>query len=150
MPEIVTRGDWDQQPRFWMEWSITVQEDEDEYNQAVDSGEFKGWSREEDHQRWSSIRLDFTAPAGTPDGLHTVYHIAGYQDPQVGASAGLIVRDGKFEPHSTQAAVLEAVCKSYGITADAVRTGREGIDHVFIEDFVWNPERRALEVQTGS
>ena len=156
IPEM-TMGEWDAKPQFHMSWCATVEEDdaaaERVYDEIVKSMKADGRERlnEDENKRWQEAydnrRLDLTA-RGIPDGMHTVYHVA-YRD-HVGRSAGLIVRDGKFEPYSTQATVFEAVCKSYGTTADEVRSRKSGIDHVFIEAMVWDAEQNAIRVCTGS
>ena len=113
-------------------------------------------------------RLDFTAPEGTPDGVHQVRHRAyvlksekrndGYPPPfsagdygyKEGFGEGVIVTDGKFEPISTENAVLTAVARSYSKDPIAVRMGTVMFNYVFIEAFEWNDELQMLDVHMGS
>ena len=73
-----------------------------------------------------------------PTASHTVYHISRQGR---GQSCGVIVRDGLFVPHPTQAAILEAVAKSYNVNPAEIRAGRASINHIFVEDIAWTPPR---------
>ena len=137
----MTIGEWTD-GNLPMVWSIYDEESYRAFNEAE--------HRLEDEQAWSKayreIALDMTAPQDTPNGMFPIFH-KGIQE---GRSAGVLVIDGKFVPVNIAAAAFEAVCKSYDTTANEVRTGKDGIDHVFIEKFTWHPERRILQVHTGS
>ena len=136
----MTLEEWNQK-HFIMDWSI---HDHESWREYCDT-EFA--TAEEEQKAFRSIKLDLRAPKGTPDGLHTLLCLQGGEE---GRTAGVIVRNGEFIPENIAAACLEAVCHSYGITSNDVRTGREGIDHVFIEQFNWHPDARRLEVHVGS
>ena len=140
----MTIGEWNSKP-FNMVWSIYNEESYNEYDDKP-----YGSSPEKDVEDYESILLDLTAPEGVPDGMYPVYHCAGLNKHDEGKSVGVMVCNGQFVPEPTQASVFEAVCQSYGVTADDVRTGKEFINHVFIEGLDWDDERRAFKVTTGS
>ena len=124
--EIKTYGDW-RNAGFAMVWSI-----------------FKDYPEDDDI---NAAILDFSAPEGLPNGEYRIRH-EGYG--RTGDSIGAIVRDGEFEPISTEVAVLRAVALTYGLDPVAVEEGREGLDYRFIESFRWNEESGYLEVGIGS
>ena len=141
MPHEMTSAEWAEQP-FTMTWSIRNHADEDAFRHARPY-----YTHAQFRAAFDKIRLDFTAPPGMPDGIHTVYHDT---LESIGVSVGVIVRDGHFLPHPTEAAIMEAVAKSYGVDPAAVRRGQAGFDRVFIEDFRWHPETQRLQAFTGS
>ena len=100
-------------------------------------------------QRRANVRLDFNA-YGIPEGIHPCYHRAGSAPQDFGKSVGVLVRDGQFVIPTTHAAIFEAVCLSYCTTANAVRTGQDFIDHIFIEELTWDHDRKAVRIGTGS
>ena len=138
----MTIGQWKSQ-QFIMHWSI------------YDRNSINGFQAREasytDEATWrqafGETLLDFTAPEGTPDGSHTVYHQRSHK---TGESHGVIVVDRQFVPHPTQNAVMEAVAKSDGVDPDHLRQGKAVINNIFIEGFEWHPETQRLEVFTGS
>ena len=140
----MTVGEWDSK-NYKMRWSIYDRESYD----AFDAKPYT--TKEQNNLDYRTIMLDLRAPAGTPDGIHKVRHQSGWRDmPQEGVSVGVIVRNGLFLPDPTEATVFEAVCKSYNVPETSIRARLNVIDHVFIEQFKWNPEWGGLEVQTGS
>ena len=134
----MTIDDWEAMG-FVMIWAI--------YNEkSYEAYESREFSNPEDANRdYGKILLDFSAPKDIPDGVHTVYH-GGYDD----QGHGLLVKNRKFVPVPTEAAVLEAVAKTFDITANDVRNGKEGLDYVFIEDFKWDKEKNMIDVIIGS
>ena len=152
-------GEWHSNPNFKMVWSINNRASYDAYDELADSickaAIAKGLSdlTDADEQLlrdgYDLIELDFTAPEGTPDGVHRVRekYVHGPKQPVV---HGVEVRDGRFVIEPTEDAVLRLVCAEYEVTADSVRSGEEGIDHVYIERFFWNAEENLLEVSIGS
>ena len=104
---------------------------------------------EEYHKAIGNIRLDYTAPEGTPDGVHRVRHTSWGKGSNEGYGEGVVVKDGKFEPISTEEAVLTAVALSFYADPMEVRIGDE-LNHVFIEGFSWNEELQLLDVFMGS
>ena len=150
----MTRGEWDDGP-FYMHWSIPNEEDAAAENALEDdlcprdrAGEI---SKAELSRRlrevYFNVRLDLSAPEGCPDGVHVVRH--GRAD-SFGEGKGAKVVAGQFDPRSTDDAVLDAVCRSYGCLAGDVRKGTDGTDHVFIEGWRWDGEQQVLWVSTGS
>ena len=124
----------------------------DTYKDWHEAGFAMVWSIYEDTSEDTAIEdwpLDFTAPYGAPDGEHKVGHNAyGYGIATSVTHARII--EGKFEPVSTERAVLEAVATSYGKDSEAVRSGKQGLDYLFIEEFLWDDEAEMLVVHTGS
>ena len=96
-------------------------------------------------ERRQNVRLDFNA-YGIPEGMHPCYHRAGSGPQDFGKSVGVLVRDGQFVIPTTHAAIFETVCHSYGTTANAVRTGEDFIDHIFIEELTWDHDRKAVRI----
>lgn len=137
----MTIGEWTNR-NLPMVWSIY---DDDSYT-AFTLADRVQTDQEASKKAYREIVLDMRAPADTPDGMFAIFH----NGSQEGRSAGVLVRNGRFIPENIAAATFEAVCKSYDTTANDVRTGKDGIDHVFIEKFTWHPERRILQVHTGS
>ena len=130
---IKTRGDWYTESKFRMVWSITLESEETDFEEEP---------------------LDFRAPEGMPDGTHTVFHETlcwNTYELVEGVSHGVIVKDGQFEPYSTDRAMFEAVARSLGIPEDVISNSTEGLfDYVFIEELVWHPATQRLQVLTGS
>ena len=140
----MTVGEW-RSKNYNMRWSIY---DEDSYH-AFDAKPYT--SKEQSKTDYGAILLDLRVPAGTPDGIHKVRHRSGWKDmPQEGVSVGVVVKNGLFLPDPTEATVFEAVCKSYNVPEADIRARRNVLDHVFIEEFEWDPEWGGLEVTTGS
>ena len=136
----MTNGEW-RSLGVTMVWSIY---DKDSYAafDKLDHANHEDFCRAHD-----AILLDLRAPEGTPDGEHLlVCHLY----PKEGKARGVTVKDGHFVPKPTEAAVLRAVCESDGADARKVKAGKERIDHVYIEVWLWDEERQALIVQTGS
>ena len=99
------------------------------------------------------IELDMSAPEGLPDGEYTVYEeytsrVDGYR--HYGEGTGAIVKDGQFEPVSTDAACYAAVCYYYGAAEDEVRDRTFQLDHVYIERLTWDAEKQMLKLSVGS
>ena len=140
MAERMTQGDWNE-AGFVMFWSIPNRAEYEAFNRKEHG------SHEAFCKAYDAVGLDFNAPHGTPDGEVAVYHYAGRLR---GESEGVVVKDGVFEPVSTERAVLEAVARSYDLEPEDVRERLVCIDHRFIEKFRWDAERSALEVVTGS
>ncbi len=128
--------------KFHMRWSIYDRRSYDDFKRR------RPFANGDDRRRaHGNVLLDFRAPEGTPDGIHTVYHDTRQRR---GQSCGVIVRDGLFVPHPTQGAVLEAVAKSYNVNPTDGRAGRDSLGHIFIEAFAWDPEEGKIAVFTVS
>ena len=123
-PTLKTYGDW-QKAGFTMTWGIYT----------ADHNEFPI-----DH--WP---LDLSAPEGISDG---VYRISNYHGAAVGIGTGAIVRDGKFEPVSTERATLQATALARGLSPISAK--EVGLHHHFIEKYEWDARQRCLEVHLGS
>ena len=123
-PSLKTYGDW-KRAGFAMIWSIY----------AADHNDFHI-----DH--WP---LDLSAPEGISDG---VYRISNYYGDTVGIGTGAIVRDGKFEPFSTERATLQAAALARGLSPISAK--EVGLHHHFIEKYEWDARQRCLEVHLGS
>ena len=80
--------------------------------------------------------------------MHRVRH-KGYGSSE-GFGEGVVVTDCKFEPISTENAVLTAVALSFKADPMEVRVGIDDLNHVFIEGFAWNDESKMLDVFMGS
>ena len=135
----MTIGEW-WNLGFKMVWSIN---DEDSWRE-FDKIDTYTCTEEQWKEAYDNILLDFTAPEELPDGTYTVMHHGYYWAKGFGA----LVQNRQFIPVPTEAAILEAVCQSYGISVNDLKRGRAGIDHVYIEGFRWDGE--TLEVVTGS
>ena len=157
---IRTEGDWNDQRQFRMIWNICNQADKqaaedkiDELRHQARAGEISPLELHISLSRcYHRVRLDLSVPDGVPDGLHQVFHRSGWRDlPPEGVASGVVVRDGQFDPHSTEAAVYAAVCRSYGIPDQCFQSSPYPvIDHVYIQAFVWDADTQRLEVITGS
>lgn len=141
MNQQMTIQDW-RDARFHIRWSIYDRESYEAYKRRIPFAD-----REERRLAHGQIVLDLRAPEGAPDGIHTVYHVSRQGR---GQSCGVIVRDGMFVPHPTQAAILEAVAKSYNVNPADIRAGRDSIHHIFVEDIAWNPSEGKIAVYMGS
>lgn len=140
-PQPITIGEWRERVRY-MEWSSYDRESNERFEKEFENAEGGTW-----REAYDNILLDMRAPEDAPDGLHPLLCTQGDEE---GRTAGVLIKDGHFHAENIANACLEAVCHSYGITADDVRTGREQIDHVYIERFRWDPERRILQLTVGS
>ena len=158
MVQLMTIREWHDNPRFRMRWSIYDEESyaaydaksEAIYVAAREAG--RGATIEEEQMLqddYGDVFLDLRA-GDIPEGMHPVYHRSGRKKSDEGRSVGVLVEDGYFIIEPTQAAIFEAVCKSYGTTANAVRLGEDFINHVFIEYVTWDAEQRAVCISTGS
>ena len=66
MTQTMTKGEW-VEASFNMAWCIYNNEDITAYRNGLKTDE-------DPLLTWKQLRLDFSAPAGTPDGVHKVQH----------------------------------------------------------------------------
>ncbi len=136
----MTIGEW-RERGYRMVWSIHKDESYAEFEARPYINDSTG-SRD-----FQNIILDFTAPEGMPDGTYRA-HVS-YAD-RNGEAEGIVIRDGEFDPTPTEAAILEAACRTFGVNPDAVRSRQTGIDHVFIESLTWDQAKNHFEAGLGS
>ena len=140
----ITIQDW-REMGLQMVWSIHNEEDRQRHQQT------RFQTDEEARDDYRRTRLDLEAPEGMEDGVYGAFHRSGWRDmPERGESHGVTVQEGRFLPEPTDAAIFEAVCRSYRVDPQEAPEGRARIDHVFIEKVTHHPGNRMLEVFTGS
>ncbi len=107
--------------------------------------------------------MDLSAPEGVPDGIYTVVNHSniGAEFAEkttiqegftvgIGEAHGLEIQNGRFVPEPTARACFEALCISQGIDPSLVPQGVQVSDHIFIEEFDFDPESRKFIVGLGS
>ena len=90
---------------------------------------------------FDEIELDMTTQV--PDGTYKVFHKYGSHE---GIGEDAIVKDGEFDPKSTDWACFEAVCRTF----DCDPEEDPEIDHIYIEALDWDEERQMFELIAGS
>ena len=161
-------GEYNRNKDFMMDWSIYDRGSYAAYDKAqcelVESMRNRGMTSQEINQFFHlqkkagiedgywDIELDMSAPEGLPDGEYTIYdeYNSPYSGEHYGEGRGAVIKDGQFEPVSTDAACYAAVCYYYGATEDEVRDRTFQIDHVYIEGFCWDPEKQMIKLTVGS
>ena len=139
MTQTMTKGEW-VEASFNMAWCIYNNEDITAYRNGLKTDE-------DPLLTWQKLRLDFSAPAGTPDGVHKVQHQSKLG---IGHAEGVVVKDGLFVPEPTQRAVFEAVCMSCRLDPEtASLNDLHRLGHYLIEDFKWDDQHHVLEVSTS-
>ena len=146
----MTIEEWDKN-EFYTIWSIHDEKSESyKYYNDLDTlyKYYKGAFSNYDllSKAYGQIELDLRAPDGVPDGMYPVYHKGCTRE----GGKLVVVQDGCFVPVPTEASIFDAICRSYDTTTDAVIRGKDGIDHVFIEDMVWDDTNKSFDVMTGS
>ena len=158
--------EYNRHPYYMMDWSIYKQESYDAYEEAecafLNALRREGLSHEETERilrgrnrlpgGYWDIELDMSAPEGLPDGEYTIYdeftsEFSGYH---YGEGHGAIVKDGQFEPASTDNACYAAVCQYYGADPMEIVERTFPIDHIYIEGFSWDAEKQMIRLIVGS